>query len=171
MAKTALNEAKNWCFQIVVLQKTLESPLDSKEIKPVNVNRKGNQPWIFTGRTDAEVETPIPWPPDSKNWLIGKDPDAGKDWRQEIPGVTSKFGPGVQNEAGQRLTKFCQENTLVIANILFHQHKRQLYTWTSPDANAEIRLIIFFVVEDGCSQQNKTWSWLWLISSTSYCEI
>ena len=94
-----------------------------------------------------------------------------KSRSQEISGVTIKFGLGIQNEAGQRLREFCQKNTLVIANILFHQHKRQLYTWTSPDANAEIRLIIFFVVEDGCSQQNKTWSWLWLISSTSYCEI
>ena len=69
---------KNWCFQIVVL-KTLESPLDCKEIKPVNP--KGNQLWIFIGRTDAEAEAPILWPPDVKSWLIGKDPNAGKDWR------------------------------------------------------------------------------------------
>ena len=67
---------KNWCFWTMVLEKTLESPLDSKEIKPVNP--KGNQSWI--GRTDAEAETPILWPPDVKSWLIGKDPDAGKDW-------------------------------------------------------------------------------------------
>ena len=72
---------KNWCFQIVVLKKTLESPLDSKEIKPVNP--KGNQPWIFIGRSDAEAETPILWPPDMKSRLIGKAPDAGKDWGQE----------------------------------------------------------------------------------------
>ena len=72
---------KNWCFQTAMLEKTLESPLDSKEIKPVNP--KGNQPWIVIGRTDAEAETPILWPPDGKNGLIGKDPDAGKDWRQE----------------------------------------------------------------------------------------
>ena len=77
---------KNWCFQILVLVKTLESPLDSKEIKPVNP--KGNQRWIFIGRTDAEAETPILWPPDAKNWLIGKDPDVGKDWRQEEKGMT-----------------------------------------------------------------------------------
>ena len=67
---------KNWCFRTVVLEKTLESPLDSKEIKPVNT--KGNQPWIFFGRTDAEAEAPVLWPPDAKNWLTGKDPDAGK---------------------------------------------------------------------------------------------
>ena len=72
---------ENWCFWTVVLEKTLESPLDSKEIKPVNP--KGNQSWIFIGKADAEAETPILWPPDGKNWLIGKDPDAGKDWRQE----------------------------------------------------------------------------------------
>ena len=72
---------KNWCFQTVVLEKTLESPLDCKEIKPVSP--KGNQSWIFSGRTDAEIETPILWPPDVKNWFIGKDPDAGKDGRQE----------------------------------------------------------------------------------------
>ena len=72
---------KNWCFWSVVLEKTLESPLDCKEIKPVNP--KGNQSWIFIGRTDAEAETPILWLPDAKNWFIGKDPDAGKDWKQE----------------------------------------------------------------------------------------
>ena len=77
---------KNWCFRTVVLEKTPESPLDSKEIKPVNP--KGNKSWIFTGRTDAEAEaeTPILWPPDVKNWLIWKDPHAGKDWRQEERG-------------------------------------------------------------------------------------
>ena len=72
---------KNQCFWTVVLKKTLESPLDCKEIKLVHP--KGNQSWIFIGRTDAETEAPILWPPDAKNWLIGKDPDAGKDWRQE----------------------------------------------------------------------------------------
>ena len=77
---------KNWCFWTVVLEKTLESPLNSKEIQPVHP--KGNQPWIFIGRTDAEAEAPVLWPPDAKNWLIGKDPDAGKDWRQEVKGTT-----------------------------------------------------------------------------------
>ena len=77
---------KNYCFWIVVLKKALQSPLDCKEIKPVNP--KGNQPWILIERTDAEAETPILWPPDAKSWLIGKDPDAGKDWGQEEKGVT-----------------------------------------------------------------------------------
>ena len=75
---------KNWCFWIVVLDKTLESPLDCKEIQPVHP--KGNQYWIFIVRTNAEAETPILWPPDAKNWLIWKEPDAGKDWRQEEKG-------------------------------------------------------------------------------------
>ena len=74
-------EQKNQCFWTVVLEKTLESALDSKEIKPTHP--KGNQSWILIGRTDAEAETPILCPPDVKNWLIRKDPDAGKDWRQE----------------------------------------------------------------------------------------
>ena len=72
---------KNWCFWTVVLAKTVESPLDCKEIQPVNP--KGNQPWIFIGRTDVVAETPVLWLPDAKNWLIGKNPDAGKNWRQE----------------------------------------------------------------------------------------
>ena len=76
---------KNWCFWTVVLEKTLESPLDSKEIQPVYP--KGNQSWIFIGRTDVEAEIPILWPPEGKNWLFGKDPDAGKDWRWEEKGT------------------------------------------------------------------------------------
>ena len=75
---------KNWCFWTVVLKKTLESPLDSKEIQPVNP--KGNQSWVFIGRTDVEAGTPIFWPPDTKSWLLWKDPDARKDWRREENG-------------------------------------------------------------------------------------
>ena len=77
---------KNWCFWTVVLEKTLESPLDCKEIKPVNP--KENQSWIYIGRTVAEAEVPILWPPDARNWLTGKHPDAGKGWRQEKKGTT-----------------------------------------------------------------------------------
>ena len=88
-----------------------------------------------------------------------------RDWNakvgsQETPGVTGKFGLGVQNEAGQKLTEFCQENALVIANTLFQQHKRRLYTWTSPDGQHRIRLIIFFAAKDGealYSQQKQDW--------------
>ena len=77
---------RNWCFWPAVLEKTLESPLDGKKIQPVNP--KGNQPWIFLGRTDAEAESSILWPCDTKNWFFGKDPEAGKDWRQEEKGTT-----------------------------------------------------------------------------------
>ena len=77
---------KNWCFWTVVLEKALESPLDCKEIKPVKT--KGNQSWLFIGKSDDEAETPVLWPPDAKNWLIWKDPNVGKDWRQEKKGMT-----------------------------------------------------------------------------------
>ena len=85
----------NWCFWTVVLEKTLESPLDSKEIQPVHP--KGNQSWIFIGRTDAEAEAPILWPPDAKNWLTGKDRDAGKDWRWEENQMTEYAMVGWHN--------------------------------------------------------------------------
>ena len=87
-----------------MLEKTLESLLNSKEIKPVNPN--GNQPWIFIGRTDAEAEAPILWPPDAKNWLIWKDPDDGKDWRQEEKGMTEDemFG-GITDSVDMSLSK------------------------------------------------------------------
>ena len=77
---------KNWCFWIVVLEKTLESPLDCKEIQPVHP--KGDQSWMFFGRTDAEAETPILWPPNAKSWLTAKNSDAGRDWGQEEKGTT-----------------------------------------------------------------------------------
>ena len=79
-------ELKNWCFWTVVLDKTLESPLDCEKIQPVHP--KGDQSWVFIGRTDAESETPILWPPHAKSWLIGKDPDSGKVWGQEDKGMT-----------------------------------------------------------------------------------
>ena len=80
---------KNWCFQIVVLEKTLENTLYCKEIKPVNT--KGNQPWIFIGRTDSEAEAPTLWLPDAKSWLIGKDSNHGKDWRPKEKRVQQRM--------------------------------------------------------------------------------
>ena len=94
---------KNWCFWTVVLEKTLESPLDCKEIKPVNT--KGNQTWIFIGRTDAEAEAPILGPPDVKRWLIRKDPDAGKDWRHEEKVMTRRWLDGITDSTDLSLSK------------------------------------------------------------------
>ena len=95
---------KNWCFWNVVLEKALESPLDCKEIQPANP--KGDHFWMFIGRTDAEAETPILWPPDVKNWLIGKDPDAGKDGRQEEKGMAEDWMAGwVTNSMDMSLCK------------------------------------------------------------------
>jgi len=90
------SELKNWCFWTVVLEKTLESPLDCKEIQPVHP--KGDQSWVFIGRIDAEAETPILRPPDVKSWLVGKDPDAGKDWGQEEKGTTGDEMVGWHHE-------------------------------------------------------------------------
>ena len=96
--------SKNWCFQTVVLEKTLESPLNSEEIK--TVNPEGNQSWIFTGRTDAEAEAPILWPLDVKSQLIGKDPDAGKDWEQEEKRVTEdEMDMGITDSMDMSLSK------------------------------------------------------------------
>ena len=95
---------KNWCFWTVVLEKTLENPLDCKEIQPVHP--KGNQSWIFIGRTDAEAEASILWPPDVKNLLIGKDPEAGKDWGQEENGMTEdEMLDGTTNSMDMSLSK------------------------------------------------------------------
>ena len=95
---------KNWCFWTVVLKKTLESPLDCKEIK--SVDPKGNQPWIFFGRTDAEAEAPILWSPDVKSWLIGKDPDAGKYRRQEQKGmIEDEMIDGITDSMDMSLSK------------------------------------------------------------------
>ena len=94
---------KNWCFWTVVLENTLESPLDCKKIQPVHP--KGNQFWIFIGRTDAEAETPILWPPDVKSWLTGKHSDAGKDWGQEEKGTTEDEMDGIVNSMDMSLGK------------------------------------------------------------------
>ena len=95
---------KNWCVWTVVLKKTLESPLDSKEIK--SVNPKGNQPWIFIERTDAEAEALILWPPDANSQLTGKDPDVGKDWRQEKGTKRMRWLDGITKSMDMSFSKF-----------------------------------------------------------------
>ena len=151
---------KNWCFWTVVLEKALESPLDSKEIKPVHP--KGTQSWIFIGRTDAEAEAPTLWPPDVKNWLIGKDPDAGKDWRQEekrmteddmvewhhwLSGHEFEQAPGVGN--GQR--------SLACCSSLGHKESgmTERLKWT------ELNELL-----QGRDYPPSDWKWLWVMILT-----
>ena len=97
---------KNWCFWTVVLEETLESLLACKEIQPVHP--KGDQSLVFIGRTDAEAETPILWPPDVKNWLIGKDPDPGKDWKQEEKGMTEDEMDGITDSMDMSLSRLLE---------------------------------------------------------------
>ena len=117
---------KNWCFWTVVLEKTLESPLDSKEIKPVHP--KGNQAWIFTGRTDAEAETQIVWASDAKNWLTGKDPDAGKDWRQEKGMTEDEMVAWVTDLTDMSLSKL---QKLVMDRVLAVGLQRVGHVWVT----------------------------------------
>ena len=109
---------KNWCFWTVVLEETLESPLDCKEIQ--SVHPKGDESWIFIGRIDAETETPILWPPDMKNWLIWKDPDAGKDWGQEKGKQRMRWLDGITNS--QSLLILISIELVISSNHLIFCH-------------------------------------------------
>ena len=154
---------KNWCFWTVVLEKTLESPLDSKEIKPVNP--KGNQPWVLIGRTDAKAEAPILWPPDVKNWLIGKDPDAGEDWGKEAKWVTEKEMAGwhhrlTQHEfeqtlgdgEGQRNQACCSIWGHRVGHDLVTEQQQQTFSWKIACLdiyyNITHRVIFFLIIKN-----------------------
>ena len=129
---------KNWCFWTVVLEKTLEIPLDCKEVQPVHP--KGDQSWVFIGMTDAEAETPIFWPPDVKSWLIWKDPDAGKDWGQEEKGLTQDETVGWHHQLGghefeEALGVGDRQGSLVRCSPLDHRVKLNWVNetdWTDP---------------------------------------
>ena len=129
---------KNQCFWTVVLEKTLESPFDSKEIQPVHP--KGHQSWIFFGRTDGEAETPILWPPDVKNWLIWKDPDAGKDWRREKKG-TIRWLDGIIDSVDMSSSKLWElvmdREAWPVAVHGVAKGRTQLSNWT--ELNRELR--------------------------------
>ena len=125
----------NWCVQTVVVEKTLESLLDSKEIKPVNPN--GNQPWIFIGRIDTKAEAPIVWPPDAKSWLTGKDSDAGKEWGKEEKGQQGmKWLEGITDSADMSLSEF-QE--IVIEREAWHAALHGVAkSWTQLSSRATV---------------------------------
>ena len=122
---------ENWYFWNVVLEKTLKSPLNNKEIKPVNP--KGNQSWIFIGKTDAEAEALILWSPNAKNWLFGKDPDAGKDWRQEEKGSTEMVGCHHQldgHQFEQASSGSHGQGSLACCSPWGHKSQTRLSYWT-----------------------------------------
>ena len=132
---------KNWCLQSVVLEKTLESPLDSKESKPVNL--KGNQSLIFTGKTDPEAEAPILWPPDKKSWVIEKDPDVGKDWRQKEKGTTND-------------------------EMVGWHHRLNGYEFEQPLGDSEVQGSLVCWSPWGCKESDMT-DWTTTMTDSSWC--
>ena len=150
-----------------------ESPLDCKEIQPVYP--KGNQSWIFIGSTDAEAETPILWPPDGKNWLIGKDPDAGKDWRQEIGDTWSnkQVWPWSTKWSRAKANSFTKRMHLPEHSLPTTQEMTlhmDITRWTIPKSDwlysLQPKMDKLYTVS-----KNKTWSWVWLRSWAPYCKI
>ena len=185
---------KNWCFWTVVLEKILESPLDCKEMQPVNP--KGNQSWIFIGRTDVEAETPILWPPDAKYWLIWKDPDAGKDWRQEENGTEDEMANGITDSMDLSLSKLQEMVKNRGAWVLQSMGSQRVrHDWvTEQQTTKEEKQLVFKTLHTDMTRwstqksdwlyslqtkreklytvnKNKTRNWLWLQSWTPYYQI
>ena len=139
---------KNWCFWTEVLEKTLESPLDCKEIQPVHP--KGDQSWVFIGRTDAEAETPILWPPHAKSWLIGKVSDAGRDWGQEEKGTTEDEMAGWHHQLNghefeQALGVGDGQGGLACCDSWGHKSRTRLRDWTELNWTEEFVKYYLFV--------------------------
>ena len=163
----------NWCFWTVVLENTLESPLDWKEIQPVHP--KGNQPWIFIGRTDTEAEAVILWPPDAKNWLVGKDPDSGKDWRQEM-GTTEDEMVGWchwlnahEFEQDPRLGDG-QEAWCVAIHGIAELDKTEWLKWTSVQVFIWVYLSTVKKIHTNVHTHTCTWllPWIFYLHSSKY---
>ena len=150
---------KNWCFWTVVLEKILESPLDCKEIKPVYP--KGNQSWIFIGRTDAEVEPLIHWPHDAKNWLIWKDPDAGKDWRPEEKGMTEDEMVGWHHQLdGHEFEQALGVGTGKPGVLQSMGSQRVGHDWATELNGTEAKLEIIHIPAIKATTAEKTFTWI-----------
>ena len=170
---------KNWCFWTVVLEKTLESPLHCKEIKPVNP--KGNQSWIFIGRTEAEPETPILWPPDEKSWLIRKDPDSGKDWRQDKKGMTEDEKVGWHHQLDghvfeQALGVGDEQGSLVSCSPwgLKKSDTTERLNWTDvtkEGKTTEVKCHFHHIISRVHTLNCYCWGWPWSLDWSSICQV
>ena len=159
---------KNWCFWTVVLEETLESPLDCKEIQPVHP--KGDQSWVFIGRTDAKAETPVLWPPHAKSWLIGKDSDAGRDWGLEEKGTTEDEMSGWHHrleghEFGWTLGIGDGQGGLACCDSWGHKESdmSELLNWT------ELKVITKLKAYQQLHNQAGIWMLPWELNDFSYC--